>query len=236
MGSVTSTMDIARRLESLGASEGVTIIAASQSHGRGRSDRVWKSPPGVGLYCSVLLRPQISIDRFRPFSVAAGLAICEALDPNLDLGIELKWPNDILYRGKKLAGILITSSLAGSNVESALLGFGLNLRPDRARPETATSFAEIQGHSNSGAEDLMGRIFDALSKRYAAVCNDESSAVSDWPDRLAYRNRLVTIQDGPHHLSGLLLGIDSTGSLHLQTPAGPKLIASGDLTRGPQPT
>ena len=83
MGEVTSTMDIARRLESLGATEGITIVAASQTQGRGRSDRTWTSPPGAGLYCAILLRPQISSDRFRPFTIGAGLAMCEALDPNL---------------------------------------------------------------------------------------------------------------------------------------------------------
>jgi BirA family biotin operon repressor/biotin-[acetyl-CoA-carboxylase] ligase len=235
MGEVTSTMDIARRLESLRAAEGITIVAASQTHGRGRSARTWTSPPGAGLYCSVLLRPLVPSYRFRPFSIAAGLAVCEALDPNLHLGLRLKWPNDILYRDKKLAGILITSSLHGSIVGSAILGFGLNLLPDPRRPATATSLDEIDAGLNPNVQQLTKRILDTLSHRYTVVCNKETSAISDWPARLAFRNQPVRLQDGPTTITGILEGLDTSGALLVAGPRGTQTISAGELTRGPIP-
>jgi BirA family biotin operon repressor/biotin-[acetyl-CoA-carboxylase] ligase len=234
MGEVTSTMDIARRLESLGSPEGTAVIAASQTHGRGRSDRIWKSPPGTGLYCSVLLRPRIPTEQFRPFSIAAGLAICEALDPNHLLDIQLKWPNDIVCRDKKLAGILIITSLIGPIVDSAILGVGLNLRTDPTRPETATALSEIGGAPQATAIELTKLILDALSCRYTVVCNDETSAISDWPNRLAYRNHSVVLQDGQTTMTGILDVVDPSGALLLSGPYGTQTIASGELTRGPR--
>src|SRR5215204_5105565 len=143
MGNVTSTMDVARRLEAFESSEGIAIIASCQTHGRGRCDRNWQSPRGSGLYCSILLRPDMSILQFQPFSVAVGLAICEALDPEHRLGLQLKWPNDIIFRGRKLAGILIATNLNGSQVASAIIGIGINLLADPSYPETSIALEEI---------------------------------------------------------------------------------------------
>ena len=233
LGTVTSTMDIARRLESHGAAEGTSVIAAAQTHGRGRSDRIWQSPVRTGLYCSILLRPQIPSDRFRPFSVAAGLALCEALDPTHWLGLQLKWPNDILFKEKKLAGILITTSLTGHIVDSAILGIGLNLLPDPTRPETAISLAELDGAFPPFVRTPLTPIFDALSKRYSAIVDSDISAIADWPNRLAYHRQPVTLQDAQTTRTGSLEGLDLAGALILTTTNGPRVITSGDLTRGP---
>lgn len=235
MGAVTSTMDIARRLESLGASEGITVIAASQTHGRGRSNRTWQSPPGSGLYCSILLRPNLSPGRFRPFSIAAGLAICEALDPKHDIGLKLKWPNDILYQGRKLAGILITTNLSGPRLSSAIAGIGLNLLPDPSRPETAISLAETELAEVVFSDILLANILNSISNRYSVICANNDSAIDDWPHRLAHHGQAVTIQDGKATHIGTFRGLDLSGALILDTPQGPKFISSGELTRGPRP-
>ncbi|HET9658996.1 MAG TPA: biotin--[acetyl-CoA-carboxylase] ligase [Thermomicrobiales bacterium] len=237
MGTVTSTMDIARTLIRHGANEGATVIAAHQSQGRGRAGRTWDSPASTGLYCSIILRPHIPAADFQPMSIAVGLALCDALDPGHRNNLELKWPNDILVQGRKLAGILIATDLYGPVVESAILGIGINLLPDPAQPSLAISLAELSNRSAIPASDLFPAIAAALRARYSAILDgNPERALQGWSDRLAYRNQLVTIEDGPHRLTGILLGIDSAGSLHLQTPSGPKLITSGDLNRGPQPS
>lgn len=232
MGAVTSTMDIARRLESLGAPEGVAVLAASQTHGRGRSDRTWQSPPNAGIYCSILLRPNLPVDKFQPFSIVAGLALCEALDPDQSLSIQLKWPNDLIVAGRKLAGILVTSNLTGEPVSSAILGFGINLQPNSTQPSTAIAFAEIASSQTS----LIPRLIRALSDRYAAICAGNSElALLDWPDRLAYLGQPVLIQDGSTQHAGIIHGLDHTGALVIEASDGPLLIFSGELTRGPRP-
>jgi BirA family biotin operon repressor/biotin-[acetyl-CoA-carboxylase] ligase len=236
MGTVTSTMDIARTLIRHGADEGATVIAAHQSHGRGRAGRTWDSPPSTGLYCSIILRPRILAADFQPMSIAVGLALCDALDPAHRNRLELKWPNDILVQGRKLAGILITTDLTGPTVESAIVGMGINLLPDPTRPPLAISLAELPEPSAVPVPNLVTAIASALGTRYSAILQgDPERALQGWPDRLAYRNQLVTVQEGSRSVSGRLLGSDSAGSLRLETPTGPKRITTGDLTRGPRP-
>ncbi len=235
MGIVTSTMDIARRLETLGAPEGTTSIAGAQTRGRGRADRVWQSPPNAGFYCSILLRPNVQSDQFQPFSVAVALAVCEAIDPHYAIGLQFKWPNDVLYRDRKLAGILITTSLTGSRVSSAIAGIGLNVLHDQNRPATAISLAEIESLPTTRISDLRSTILSSISKRYSDICADRASAISDWPSRLAYLGLQVELLDGGTVRTGTVRGLDPTGALILSTTNGHEHIGSGELTRGPRP-
>lgn len=235
MGTVTSTMDIVRQLERLGAAEGITVIAASQTRGRGRAGRSWQSPESAGLYCSILLRPRISPYRFQPFSIAVGLALCEALDPDQQIGLRLKWPNDIVYQEKKLAGILLTTSLGGALVESAILGIGLNLHPDTARPDHAISLTEIPGSNPAAVEQLFESIARMIGLRYDAIlCEDPERALADADARLALLGRAVAIEDGSMTHFGQVIGIDDRGALQLATSSGIVAISSGELTRGPR--
>ncbi len=236
MGAVTSTMDIARRLETLGAPEGTTVIASSQTLGRGRSDRVWQSPANSGLYCSILLLPNLQLSEFQPFSVAVGLAICEVLDPDNHIGLQLKWPNDILFEGRKLGGIIITTVLSGQKVTAATLGIGLNLRPDPTLPETAIALEDVPGIPNSLVRCPEHRILSELSVRYTQLTSGESAPIANWPTRLAFLGDLVNIHDGVSDLSGTLLGLDAQGALILRIPGGNQKISSGELTRGPRLT
>lgn len=235
MRTVPSTMDIVRRLERFGAAEGIAVIAASQTRGRGRAGRSWQSPDASGLYCSILLRPNIPPRRFQPFSIAVGLAVCEALDPDQQIGLQLKWPNDIVYQGKKLAGILLTTSLAGGIVESAILGIGLNLHPDSVRPDHAISLAEIPGMRQLTVENAFGSLTRSIGRRYDAITGqDTDRALAHASARLAYFGRTVTLEDGAMAYTGQVVGIDASGALLIETSSGPVAISSGELTRGPR--
>ena len=236
MGTVTSTMDTARVLVSHGAAEGTTVVAGRQTHGRGRAGRIWESPSSTGLYCSIILRPRIPAADFQSMAIAVGLALCDALDPDHRNDFQLKWPNDILVQDRKVAGILIATDMLGPIVQSAILGIGINLVPDPTRPPLAISLAELSNQPTRGASGLLPSITGALLPRYLAILDgNPARALQGWSDRLAYLDQPITIQEGGRHLSGILLGIDSSGSLHLQTSSGPKLITSGDLNRGPRP-
>ena len=231
MGTVTSTMDIARRLESLHAAEGITVIATSQTRGRGRADRSWHSSAAAGLYCSILLRPHIPAAQFQAFSIAAGLALCEALDPTGKLELRLKWPNDILHRDHKLAGMLVTTGLSGNRVEWAILGIGLNLLVDPTRPQPSIALSEISAAPRSLLAAPVPPIVRTLTARYHAILeNDSARAFAHWPERLAWLHRPVAVQGQ----TGLLRGIDDQGALLLETNSGLSTITAGDLTRGPR--
>lgn len=230
-GRVTSTMEIARELERRGAAEGTTVIADLQTHGRGRAGRSWKSPAATGLYCSMVLRPHVPISEFASFSIAIGLAICDALDPDGHRGLQLKWPNDVIVRGGKLAGVLIVSSLSGSLVDSAILGFGVNLVVDSSRPDHAISLAELDGQP---MPDPFHAISSAITARYVALLRGEhANVLRGWRDRLAFLDQPISIQDGPQTHVGVLRGIDAEGALILETLVGVLTLHAGEMTRGP---
>lgn len=231
MGVVTSTMDVARHLQALGAAEGITVVAASQIRGRGRADRSWHSSDSTGLYCSILLRPRIPAIQFQAFSIAVGLALCEALDPGGELELRLKWPNDILCCDKKLAGILVTSGLSGNNLDWAILGIGLNLLNDPDRPDSAISLSEIHTVSSAMLSNPIRSITEHISTRYDAILRDDpAQTLAGWPERLAWLHQPVIIENEV----GFLRGIDERGALLLETSDGIAAISAGELTRGPR--
>lgn len=224
-------MDVARQLAGFGAPEGVTVVAGRQTSGRGRAGRSWASPEGSGLYLSILLRPDIVPIDLQPLAMVAGLAVCDALDPDHALGIALKWPNDLVVGTRKLGGILITSAIRGNAVDFAIVGIGVNLLEDAGRPEQAISLAEISGVRPA---DLVSMIGTALEVRYRAMLSRRlDDALEGWQSRLADLNRAVTIRDGDRTHAGILRGITRYGELVLETADGIIVLSSGELTRGP---
>jgi len=124
----TSTNDVAREMALRGAPEGTAVVAEEQTAGRGTKGRSWHSPRGKGLYVSLVLRPEAAEITLLP--LAAGLAAREAVERSHGLSARLRWPNDILWEGKKLGGILCESGFLGNRPEYVILGVGLNVDHD----------------------------------------------------------------------------------------------------------
>ena len=124
----TSTNDVAREMALRGAPEGTAVVADEQTAGRGTKGRSWHSPRGKGLYVSLVLRPAAAEITLLP--LAAGLAAREAVERSHGLSARLRWPNDILWEGKKLGGILCESGFLGNRPEYVILGVGLNVDHD----------------------------------------------------------------------------------------------------------
>ena len=136
---IGSTNDEAARLAELGAPEGTIVIASAQTAGRGRFGRTWFSPPGAGIYVSVICRDARAVPYL---SLAAGVAVADAIRTSTGLPVEIKWPNDIVVRGgrgrrRKLAGILAEASTSPEGVQHVVVGVGINLRPAAYPPEIA---------------------------------------------------------------------------------------------------
>lgn len=230
-------MEAARELANLGAPHGATILAWSQDRGVGRAGRIWHSPAGKGLYCSILLRPEVAPYRLQPLAVAVGLAICDAIDPRHELGLQLKWPNDILAGDRKLAGILISSAIQQGLIDHAIVGIGVNLAFDSKRSESTIALDDIPGTSIRTAEPLLLQILQALEPRYDGLrSGDAHLALRGWRERLAYLGATVALADGPRRQTGIVRGIDLSGALLLDTAEGIQTIHAGELTRGPRPT
>ncbi len=143
-----STNRLAMELGRDGAVEGTLVVADQQTQGRGRQGRVWVSPPGLNLYCSVLLRPAIAIAKLSQLTLLTGLVLAETLVAMGVADVVIKWPNDILIKGRKMAGILAEMATDGEHLRFVIIGVGVNLNGCAADfpsdvAERAITLAEI---------------------------------------------------------------------------------------------
>jgi BirA family biotin operon repressor/biotin-[acetyl-CoA-carboxylase] ligase len=231
---VESTMNEIARLAAHGEPEGATVIADLQSAGRGRAGRIWNTPPGAAMLCSVLLRPPLDVHLLSLLPIDAGLAIAEAIESVASVQCQLKWPNDVLIDGRKVAGVLVQTRSIGEKVDHVNLGFGINLDTSQDDlPPGATSLAIASGLpvNRSTFEDT---VFSCLTARYFAYCASGGDIDRNpWNNRAYLLGAQVRVVDGDQSIEGTHLGIDANGALLLRTDEGVRAIVAGDLTRGP---
>ncbi len=231
--STTSTMDEVRKRQP-DAPEGLTVVAQTQTSGRGRGDHRWEDIPGSSLLFSTLLRPGVPFERFQLFPSAAGLAVAEAVDQLLMISVQLKWPNDLFIAGLKLGGVLVTSRVRAGEVETAVIGVGINLlRVPAGFGRTATSLStHISGPIER--ETLLDNILVKLSEVYSLVLSgDTDDLVASWNHRCLWRGEIVSIETADGVKTGRLLGIDESGSVRIEQDSGDTVgVAFGELTRG----
>ncbi len=149
---VVSTNTLALQLAEKGASEGTVVVSECQKQGRGRMGRTWQSQPEIGIYLSLILRPNFVPMKAPSITFMSAIAVVEALERTLGIQASIKWPNDVLIRRRKTSGILMESSTEGTRIAFAVLGIGINLNVDREIfPEEfrslATSLSSELGHS-----------------------------------------------------------------------------------------
>lgn len=232
----TSTNDDAKAAARDGAPHGAVWVAETQTRGRGRQGRTWISPPGENLLFSLLLRlAGLAPGRVPPLSLAVGLvvrdAIAKALGGERDAAVKVKWPNDVLIRGKKVAGILIESGLAGSKVEYLVVGIGVNVHT-RVFPSElsaiATSIALEGARSPADRGELLADILAGLDHDIEHVAHRGLGILHG---RLlahdALRGRSVTSEDGKTR--GIARGIDLEGRLLIESADGVTKVTSGEV-------
>lgn len=172
--SVASTNDLAKQEAGGGAPEGLAILARRQEKGRGRHGRTWISAEGQGVYLSVLLRPAIPAYEANWLGVIGALAVADALEQAGVGGVALKWPNDVLARGRKIAGILVEPRIEAEAVEFAVLGFGINVAQEQAGwPESLrerVTSCRLEGIRTT-PRSLAGVVLEQLGRMYAGFRN-----------------------------------------------------------------
>jgi BirA family biotin operon repressor/biotin-[acetyl-CoA-carboxylase] ligase len=232
----SSTNDVVEKLARDGLREGVVVFAESQSKGRGRLGRKWLSPAHKGLWFSVLLRPDLPPQAATQLTVAAATSLVRAIEQVTDLRPEIKWPNDILLKGKKVAGVLTELSAELDHVNYLILGIGVdvNLNPGDFPPELrklATSIKIETGHALRRA-DLAAAILQQLDKDYALVCTRRFSKLSEeWEAQCTTLGRRVNIRVGDRLIQGRAESLDQDGALLLRTEHGHlERIIGGDVT------
>ena len=205
--SLESTNDRAREIARVkgGAAHGFVVGAEEQTAGRGRKGARWVTEPGRGLAFSMVVRPPWPKERWGWLSLAAGVAVCECLE-DLELGPEVKWPNDVLLSGRKVCGILIETS-----GEEAVVGIGLNVNEEEFPEElAAVSLRQILGRPVEREGLLLG-IWEALLN--LVQCVPSQIAERTW-DRLAWREREVETTAGER---GRIRGFGENGELSVET-------------------
>jgi BirA family biotin operon repressor/biotin-[acetyl-CoA-carboxylase] ligase len=223
---MTSTQDELSRLEDEGCSEGTVVIAGSQTSGRGRYGRTWYSPPGLGIYVSTLLRPGGEPRGLVRYSLAAALAGCETIRQT-GLPAEIRWPNDIVHKGRKLAGVLVESRTIGQKLRGVLIGFGINLShrevdfpPDIA--PASISLAMAMGRPPPDPTGICAAWLNRLAEWYrAARAGELHSILSRWMTLSpSSAGRAVRIWEEGHVWEASTIGLADDGALRVRLPDG----------------
>lgn len=233
--SLPSTNTEAARQAAAGAPEGTAVLAREQTAGRGRRERGWDSPRDAGLYFSLVLRPRFEASRWPLITLAAALAARDALAEACRLETDIKWPNDLLARGRKLCGVLAeTAEIAAGR--ACVLGLGLNLRAGAFPPEltdTATSVEAETGRAPD-SEQLLRSLTRALSRWYDALAEGDGAArvVAAWEAHSSYaRGARVRVRLAAETFDGLTRGLEPDGALRVETDGGRlRVVRAGDVT------
>lgn len=229
-GVVDSTNEVAKTLIAEGVEPWTVVVAEKQVQGKGRFGRSWSSPRG-GLYLSLLLHEDLA--RLPILSLAAGLATAEALE-SLGLEPRLKWPNDVLLRDQKVAGILV-EGIVGPETYWAILGIGINTNVSlEALPEPlrdgATTLREALGEKVDN-EALLEALLDALAHAHPPP-GEEERVSRRYRERCSTLGRKVKVETADGLLEGKAVDVDASGFLRLQTKEGVVQVAEGSIVEG----
>ncbi len=233
--SVESTNSVLLQKTALGAPHGSCLASELQTHGRGRRGRSWHTGLGGGLAFSLLWRFNQGVSALSGLSLAAGVAVARALRETGVSEISLKWPNDVLHRHHKLAGILIELQGDMLGPSAAVIGIGLNLKlSDRTRSAIDQAVTDV--HSISPAPPnrnaLQGRLLAHLIEVLDQFSECGFSALrEEWLQLHAYHGKAVRLlqPNGPV-LQGRIVDVSDDGSLLLDSGSGPRRFASGEIS------
>jgi BirA family transcriptional regulator, biotin operon repressor / biotin---[acetyl-CoA-carboxylase] ligase len=229
---IGSTNDEAMRLACAGATHGTVVWAREQTAGRGRQARRWHSPAG-NLYASILVRLGASPSRAAELSFIAALAAADTVDRFLPDGVraDLKWPNDVLVRGAKIAGILLDCADT-----AVVVGVGINVRwAPLDTPYPVTHLADSVAAAPDPAATLHV-LLQSLARRLADWQNDGFAQTrTAWLERAHSPGSQVRISVGDGSISGRFVGLADDGALIVQTANGPMRIVAGDVVVAPIP-
>jgi len=234
--SVDSTNDACKRQAMKGAPDGLAVTADEQTGGRGRRGRSFQSPIGQGLYLSVLLRPKTSPETVSRITAWTAVAVCTAVERCTGLSPEIKWPNDVLLKGKKLCGILTEMGLVAETgeVDYVVVGIGINLTqtetdfgPDLA--PIATSLAQ-QGRHVRRAE-LACALLEELDRMYREFPQERTTWLTEYRRRCVTIGRAVRVIRPCREYAATALDIDDTFALRVQLDNGEEeTVSSGEVS------
>ena len=230
-----STNDIVEKLARDGVKEGVVVFAEAQTRGRGRLGRKWLSPARRGLWFSVLLRPDLRPQAATQLTVAAATALCRAIRAQTELKPQVKWPNDILINGRKVAGVLTELAAEIDHVKHLILGIGVDVNLSASEfpvelKKIATSL-KIESGRHLNRLDLAAAILRKLDADYQRIKSGRFAEVADeWEEQCITLGHRVRIHIGNREITGRAEALDDDGALLVRTEHGHlERIIGGDV-------
>jgi BirA family biotin operon repressor/biotin-[acetyl-CoA-carboxylase] ligase len=234
--SVRSTNAVALEAAASGAPEGSVFLAEEQTEGRGRGGHGWYSAASQGIYCSVLLRPQIPPDQVLLLSLATGLAIESAVRDTTGLQPDLKWPNDVLLHGKKICGILTEMQWDGTRARHAVVGVGLNVNhasfPQDLRQEATSLY--LESRIAQSRLQIAAALLKSLDREYASLQLAPEAKVSilrRFQEHSSWTRGCAIRVEENGCFTGVTEGLSDMGFLMVRTSQGLRTIVSGTVRR-----
>ena len=232
-----STQNFALQIAHNKKENGTIIIAKKQSNAKGRLNRKWISPKG-GIWFSVILHPKFTIEESMLLPIAISSALSNSIEKTLNIKTKVKWPNDVTYNGKKVAGMLIDTSLQSNIIENVILGIGINYKIEpksiEKKLEKTPNFYGVETllhkSQNENPINLMKEFMLELEKIIGALENGKKTKiVNDWTNRSETIHKKVTVNTVNGTISGIAEKIDNDGALKIKTKNGIKKIFVGDV-------
>jgi len=225
----------ARVLAEQGAEQGTVVIADQQTSGKGRLGRFWVSPAGINLYLSIILRPSIELPQATQLTFLTAVAVAEAIETCADFQPQLKWPNDVLLNGKKVAGLLNELNAETEQIHFMILGIGVNLNmPPELFPtdlRTPATSLLIEGGRVISRLDFTRSLLRSTDRLYRLYLESGFSPIlAAWEGRCQMIGRKVEVDYQHSRVSGTVTGLDETGALLLRLASGSQeRVLAGDV-------
>lgn len=203
------------------AHEGLVVWAGHQTAGRGQMGNTWEDADGKNLLISILFKPSfIPVNSQFQLTMMASLAVYDTLSAYLPANPQIKWPNDILYFGQKVCGILIENTISGGQIENTIVGIGVNINQKIFSVPKATSLAEIC-QQDFKVEEIAGYLLINLEKRYLELKAGKINPLrEDYHSKLYQKDEWHNYEESGRVFAGKLIGVSNEGKLKLEVESG----------------
>jgi BirA family biotin operon repressor/biotin-[acetyl-CoA-carboxylase] ligase len=231
---VDSTNRVALELAHAGEPEGAVILAEEQTAGRGRAGRSWQSDRAAGIYVTLLLRPRLAPVQAPLLTMMAGLSARAAIEATTGMAPDLKWPNDLLVRGKKVGGILTEMHAEPSQVRFVIVGIGLNVNQEKFPGELGTTASSLRLETGGKVSrlELLVRLLREFEGDYNRFLQEGPAAVTGKFEAVSSyaRGKRVRVTSGVESFAGVTAGLGAEGLLQVKKDDGAVVtVISGDV-------
>ena len=233
---IDSTQNFATKIASNNTENGTIVISKHQTDGKGRMKRKWESPTG-GIWMSIIIQPEFNISYITLVPIATSLALCLAIEKTLKIKPKLKWPNDVLLREKKVAGILLDTSIQSNKIESIVLGIGINFKINPRQLENrikkTPNFYGVNTlvEKNEKPITLVKQFLYELENIFQLINSGNiKKIITEWTIRSSTIGKNISVTTNDGKITGNAIKLDNDGALIISKGQKNKKLLVGDVT------